>query len=422
MKKSLVLGFVLLFFSAAFAQDIEYDTRSYSPNIRTVQLYKGQNQQFPPILFLGANERLNLEFDELVVDPGTPFSDFWVDIVSCNANWEKSNVLPIEFYKGFTQKRILDFMYSEQTKTNYIHYGYSFPQDDEQFTMSGNYLLKVYKLVDGEQEVALTYRFIVVERQVDMQVLAMLNDQIVRQSVADIRFRVLPSSSLPLINPSNDLKIAVLENFRWDNGVYGLQPTFFRRDQLDYFLDLKRGFGSSPEFRFLDIRSARLYGNNVADITELDEYYVVTRQPETARQTSIQTGQLDRNGQYFLERMDWPNAAYQADYMKVNFRLDAKKNPKNKVYVIGAMSHWRPDPEFEMTYNDKTGFYEASIMMKQGVYDFAYATQDAKTGLLETGTMDGQTSLSENYYTALVYFRAPADRNDRIIGYMQFNY
>ncbi|MEZ4685412.1 MAG: hypothetical protein R3B47_04930 [Bacteroidia bacterium] len=41
---------------------------------------------------------------------------------------------------------------------------------------------------------------------------------------------------------------------------------------------------------------------------------------------------------------------------------------------------------------------------------------------METGTFDGKTDISENYYTVLVYFRAPADRNDRIVGYMSFNY
>lgn len=421
MKRLLVLVLILFLASTVFSQDISYNTHSYSPNIRTVKLYRGTDSRFPPIIFLGEGQGLTLEFDELVSDPGDPFTEYFIDVVSCNANWEPSGVLPIEFYEGFSQKRITNYQYSEQTKVNYIHYSQQFPQESERFKMSGNYLLKVFKN-PGDEEVIITFRFIVVERQVSTEVLAMLDNQVIRQSVKDLRFRITPSPSLQLINPAQQLRVAILENFHWDNGVYGIRPTFFRRDQLDYILDLKEGFGNSPEFRLMDLRSERLYGNGVVDITPTDKYWVITRDLDKPIYKSTPAGQPDQNGYYYQERMDWPMPSYQADYVQVNFRLAANKLPKGDVYVFGALTNWDALPEFKLTYNKDKGFYEGGSLLKQGVYDFAYAIKDPKTGFLETGTFDGKTDYSENYYSVLVYFRAPADRNDRIVGYMPFNY
>ena len=424
MKQNILVFslFVFLFSGGVFAQNIQYITRTYNENIRTVKLYRGQDSRFPAIIFMGEGEGLTLEFDELVADPGDPFTDYFVDFVSCNANWQPSGILPIEFYDGFSQQRITNYQYSEQTKVPYIHYTHRFPMEEERFRMSGNYLLKVLKNPGGNEEVVLTHRFIVIERAVNVEVLAMLDNLAVRQSVSDLRFRVTPSPNLNMINPSRDLRIAVLENFRWDNGVYGIQPTFFRRDQLDYILDLKRGFDNSPEFRFMDLRSVRLYGNNVLDITETGNYWVVTRKLDQPRYSSRQTGQVDQNGGYIQQRLDWPNPRIQADYVKVNFNLASPRPVKGDVYVLGQLNNWFPSQEFKMSYNESKGLYETSAMLKQGIYDFAYGVQDSKTGLMETGTFDGKTDLSENYYTVLVYFRAPADRNDRIVGYMPFNY
>jgi hypothetical protein len=416
---SLLLAFL---FGKIVAQNLQYITRTYNENIRTVKLYRGSDSRAPAIIFMGEGEGLNLEFDELVADPGDPFTDYFVDFESCDANWQPSGILPIEFYEGFSQQRITNFSYSEQTKVPYIHYMHRFPMEEERFKMSGNYLLKVLKDPGGDEEVILTHRFIVIERAVNVEVLAMLDNLAVRQSVSDIRFRITPSPNLNMINPSRDLRIAVLENFRWDNGVYGVQPTFFRRDQLDYILNLNQGFDNSPEFRFMDLRSMRLYGSNVGDITETELYWIVTRKLDNPRLTSRQTGQVDQNGFYFQQRLDWPNPSIQADYVKVKFNLAAQRKVKGEVFVLGALNNWFPSPEFKLSYNKEKAFYEGEFLLKQGVYDFAYAVQDPKTSLMETGTFDGETVVSENFYTVLVYFRAPTDRNDRIIGYMAFNY
>ncbi|MEZ4685414.1 MAG: DUF5103 domain-containing protein [Bacteroidia bacterium] len=137
-----------------------------------------------------------------------------MDFVSCDANWQPSGILPIEFYDGFSQQRITNFQYSEQTKVPYIHYSHFFPMEEERFRMSGKLFVESAEKPWRQGRKVLTHRFIVIERAVNVEVLAMLDNLAVRQSVSDIRFRVTPSPNLNMINPSRDLRIAVLENFR----------------------------------------------------------------------------------------------------------------------------------------------------------------------------------------------------------------
>ncbi|MEZ4685413.1 MAG: hypothetical protein R3B47_04935 [Bacteroidia bacterium] len=76
---------------------------------------------------------------------------------------------------------------------------------------------------------------------------------------------------------------------------------------------------------------------------------------------------VDQNGGYFQQRLDWPNPRIQADYVKVKFNLASDRPAKGDVYVLGQLNNWFPSPEYKLSYNEAKGFYETSIMVKQGV-------------------------------------------------------
>ena len=142
---------------------IYYADYAYKSNIKTVNLYREGLPESYPVIYMGRNQRLILSFDELIPDTEKE-SDLFVDIISCDASWQASNILPIEFYEGFLCQRITNFQRSQFTKIPYVHYEFSFPRENEYFKMSGNYLLKVYK--DGNEEnLILTRRFVVAEQK-----------------------------------------------------------------------------------------------------------------------------------------------------------------------------------------------------------------------------------------------------------------
>ena len=69
-----------------------------------------------------------------------------------------------------------------------------------------------------------------------------------------------------------------------------------------------------------------------------------------------------------------------------------------------------------MTYNEEAECYEASVLLKQGYYDYQYITADGATH--KTMNDFWQT---ENEYQTFIYYRETGGRYDRIVGYACMN-
>lgn len=415
-------GLALSFREAPANQEIIYDDHIYDQDIHTVLFYRGSFTNSYPVIFLDNQLPLTLEFDEILPwDEGE--SDFQVDFVHCDHDWRPTNMIAIEFFEGFTQEPINDYRFSENTKTNYVHYTYSFPQNDNRFKMSGNYLLKISRSF-GDQEVVLTRRFVVVERMSYVQASRILNERLERQRLKQLAFTVTPSSQLRIFNPANDLLVKVMQNWRWDNALEGIRPQFLGNGQFEYVIgDLDYVFPGGNEFRFHDNRSTQFYSESVKDITETDDMYYVTMFADAARKKNTYSQRPDLNGNFIIDVQEYNFPDYEADYVTNTFRLEAPRPlPNHKVYVFGAFSLWKPQPRCMMVYDSVARRYEADILLKQGYYDYKYVAANNATGEINESIFESMADDTENYYTVLVYYRAPSDRYHRLIGYQPFNY
>jgi hypothetical protein len=76
-----------------------------------------------------------------------------------------------------------------------------------------------------------------------------------------------------------------------------------------------------------------------------------------------------------------------------------------------------------MVYNTETGAYERSLFLKQGYYDYCYATIDRndKKRLPSFDFTEGNYWETENNYTILVYYRQLAGRADELVGIATVN-
>jgi hypothetical protein len=68
-----------------------------------------------------------------------------------------------------------------------------------------------------------------------------------------------------------------------------------------------------------------------------------------------------------------------------------------------------------MTYNQETGNLEASLLLKQGFYNFKYVIQ-RDNGVVELNSVCGNFHFTENNFTILVYYRDFGDIYDSVIG------
>lgn len=400
-----------------------YEDLVYEDHIRTVQFYRGADVFSYPIIYLGDPTQLMLEFDALISEDGNP-ENFWIDVVNCNHAWEPTNLLALEFMDGLTTDRMYDFERSQNTMIPYVHYKYRFPADNVTFKRSGNYLLRVYRAGD-EKDLILTRRFIVAGRKVGVEPL--LGQSLAaseRRKIQRVDFNIHLTGALKnMFDPRNDLKVVLLQNFRWDNAVTGVQPLFVTDRKLEYQFDAGTEFEGGNEYRMMDIRSMRFHTEKMKKVDNRDSVYHVTLYPEKPRLRNIYYSQQDLNGNYVIQVQEYPNDEYESDYVLVRFAL---KYPEpitdGSVHVFGKFSDWRCMPETRMAYNPATYQFETEVLMKQGVYDYQFVVNKKDgTGLDET-RLEGSHYETENYYTILVYFSPPGARSDELIGISHVNY
>lgn len=390
----------------------------YDANIKTVQIFREENPLAMPVTYMGSFDPLTLEFDELrSIDSRE--SDFFVDIVACNEYWEPAIILPIEFYEGFTQDRIQEYQRSEFTKVEYVHYRYQFPQENESFKLSGNYMIKVYR--DGDPSaVVFTRRFIVVESLVGIGLANELSQSPRRRRMEDMSFLVNPGN-LDVFNPMNDLHVNLVPNFRFDQTAELSAQQLFD-GQLRFEVDLLRTFPDGHEFRSLDLRSTRFLSASIEDVEEREEIYDVYLYGDTPWMRNTFGRQPDLNGNYFIEVQEWPRAEVQADYVYTYFSFPMSTPLSGKqVYVLGKFTDWKLSTSNRMRWNEEFKQYEAEILLKQGYYDYQYATAPTFGDNGETSTLQGQLTDAENNYYVIVYYRSPMDRNDRVVGFWAVN-
>lgn len=393
----------------------------YEPQIHTVQFYRGNDPLSYPFLYLGDPTPVTLEFDELIPRSASE-SNLYVTVANCNEYWEPTDIIPIEFLEGFNSDRIWNYTRSENTTVPYVHYSYQFPGDNVRFKKSGNYLLKVYR--DGdEDDLVITRRFIVADNKV-----AVIPDM-GRSVAASQRNRIqrvdftVNLNNLDIMDPRQDLMVVMLQNGRWDNAIFGIEPMFIRENILDYQFNTTNEFQGGNEFRPLDIRSFRYYTERMKNVEIRNDLPYIELYMDEPRRTNKYFSEQDINGSYIVEVQEWNNSDYQADYAMVSFKLEAGEPfTDGDVYVMGAFTDWNCLDKNKMDYNPTKFRYECEMLMKQGYYNYEYAVLTHKEYELDEARLEGSHFETENYYTILVYKRDIFGRTAELLGISHVNY
>lgn len=386
---------------------------NYSSFLSSIRFYPEDSELDYPVLELGSSRQLLLEFDDLEADN----KNYFYKIYHCNYDWTPSeDIAAIDYIDGFQENRFYESSTSFNTRVEYTHYFLRLPNDDVKFKLSGNYLLKVY-LNDDEEDLVLTRRFVVYEPM-------MKAVPSVRRSAAPPNSRTHQELSLKvehagmyIPSPSTDVKVAILQNGRWENAVMGIKPTFIQEEAIIYDQMTQIGFPGYKEFRPLDIRSFRHRGPQVESLEQLNEGFNLTLFNDIPRTNSAYLFTYDINGKFIIASHDNPAAAERAEYGLVKFRLQSNLLPKKDVYVIGAFSDFRAYSKNRLEYNMDEGSYEGEILLKNGFYDYYYATTNTETGNLDIIELEGSTFEAENDYLIFVYYRKYGSRYDQLVAF-----
>lgn len=387
-----------------------YD-RSYDPQIRTIQLYPAfgvrENELLPAVVPLG-QPNLVLEFDDL----DSPVERYYVRIVHCNKDWTASGLASLEYMTDYNEFPITEYEFSINTAVPYVHYRFQVPP----VRLPGNYGLVVYR--DGNQDdMVLSKRFMVYDNRVTFT----RNGNLIGPGRAaglnqQINFTI-SYKNVEILNPMVDVSVVIRQNMRWDNPISDIKPAFIREDlrELEYrFFDPEKLFKGGNEFRFFDLRSVNFPGRFVASVSKTTVPFTAWIQPDKSRAHEAYSQYNDINGQFAVENIDY-NDPLAADYLDVNFTLESAK-VEGEVYVAGGFNYWNLDENNRMQYDATDQAYTASILLKQGWYDYQYLVDGP--GLSPTH-FEGSHFETENLYEIFVYHRPFNLNADLLIGYVR---
>jgi hypothetical protein len=377
-----------------------------SQNIKSIQLRPLQENNFSSIVPLGT--QLELSFDDLDADS----KEYQYKIEHMTHDWKSSRLSSSQYIDGFDQNTILNVNNSFNTFQNYTHYSVKIPNINTVITKSGNYLLSV---LNYDDEVIFTRRFVLYESKTTIGVTVersrytkTLNTQ------QTIQFSV-NHPNIRVNNPRQEIHVVVLKNKNWNEMISELQPTFFKPNQLLYTYTNKTNFWGGNEYLNFDNKYIRNSSLNVVRVVRKDifHHYVY---PHTYNEAKKYTYNPDINGQFVIRTLEANDSKTEADYAMMHFSLLTDEPFLDKeVFIYGAFNDFNITNENKMQYDAKEKSYKVNILLKQGFYNYTFATQQSD-GSVNTHDINGSFYETENEYTVIVYYKPFGSFYERVIG------
>ena len=403
-----------------WAQQLQTIDHVYDPKIETVLLFPqvSANQLDPaltlnpPVISLDEAVALQLEFDDLTAN----YRSFRARLVHCNADWQRSILNDIEFTYEYNDNPITDYQISINTKIPYYHYRFTLPR----VKLPGNYVLVVYD-ERNRNNILFTRRFCTYQNRVTVAADVHFSSNPARQFSDQQIDMALNYKGYQVISPQDDFKVIIRQNYRDDREIRGLRPTNVQAFEqvLEYrLIDQSNTMPGGNEFRFFDTRTILSRANYIDRIDRPADRNIAYVQVDQPRNQGVYIQSDDFNGQFVIDHRETGNGATNADYIETVFTLKTPEVAGFDVYVNGAFNFWQLNDRNRMAYDPLLGAYRATMLLKQGVYNYDYIVgTSGPQPKVDENFIEGSFSSTENDYELFVYHRPPASRADQLIAY-----
>lgn len=419
MKLSAPLFFLLFISISIFAQ--RNPDSIYLSNIKSVKFYAHGDQLAYPVISPGSTASLELHFDDL----DTKIKNYSYTYQLCDADWNIIDLSQLDYINGFTQNRLNQYRSSSISKVRYIHYQALLPEKNCIPSKSGNYLLKVF-LNGDTSKLAFTRRMLVLDNKIPvaLKITQPYNSQIMRTH-QKVQFSI-DKGKLNILNPQQQIKVVVLQNYRWNNAVTGMQPQFMRNNMYEYNGERDFLFEAGKEYRWADLQSFRYQSPRIETVDKTNTPIDVYMYPDLQRSQERFLMMQDYNGAFYIKGSDVNNAWWQGEYANIHFVFQPNNLPAfagKDIYIMGEMTANALNDSTKLMLNETKGVYEITLLLKQGFYNYTYVTKDAgiKNSKPVTAITDGDYWETENSYTVLVYYRSLGNRYDELLGMATIN-
>jgi hypothetical protein len=393
-----------LFLSSQLFSQIQEEVNP-PENIKTI-IFKGPTEDQFPIIKLG--DRIYLEFDDLTASE----QDYYFKLVHCDYDWTPSDLLKSQYLRGTDNQRIINYSNSFNTLESYSNYNLTIPNKVVSLKVSGNYMLEIY---NSYYELQFSRRFVVYDDLAEVGVTTRnsRNFDFLNQKQS-VQFTISPKS-IQLINPVQEVKVAIIQNYQWSNAITNVPPQFTLGNSLGYKYDVETSFFGGNEFLNFDTSDLRAPTSAISriDYQELYNHYLFT---DSYRYDKAYTYYPDINGDFVIRTLQGTDPSRESEYTLIHFSLPYTTDiGLNEVYVYGKFNNYALEEQNKMEYNSKTGNVEAVIKLKQGFYNYKYVLKNEE-GSIDLNKVCGNFNFTENHYLVLVYYRNFGDLYDSIIG------
>ncbi|MDE6270264.1 MAG: DUF5103 domain-containing protein [Muribaculaceae bacterium] len=384
--------------------------------VRTLQVLdarSGMPAELPLVALGGPEGTLSVEFDILSDDR----EYLRYSLQHCDASWQPSRLSASEYVDGFNEGIVEDYDYSEATTVAYTHYRVPFPAPDMMPKLSGNYLLSIYP--EGEPDRVLAQVRLMVSEQVAGVSAELTGRTDVDYNEAHQQLALeVDVERAEVGDPFNELIVNIQQNGRLDNEVALRHPLRASRTRAVYEHVPQLIFEAGNEYRRFETVNVNYPTMGVEEIGWHVPYYHFTLATDALRAEGRYAYDQTQSGRFLTRVQSAPagEEAVQADYGVVHFTLDMPEMPGAMVFIDGDLTDRRFDSNSRMLYNEATGLYERSLLLKQGHYNYQYLVVPPGGRRGYTGPVEGDYYPTRNEYTVKVYHRAPGARYDRLIA------
>lgn len=381
----------------------------FSTHIRTLQTVAEQKWTAMPIIALGSDEVVNIDFDDLTHESHR----YAYRIEHCDAEWNTSTGLfESDYIDGFAEGNLIDDLQeSLNTNTLYTHYHFCVPNSRCRLKLSGNYRVTVYDENEGDKLILQTC-FMVAEPAVSIALQVTGNtDRGLNTHYQQVGMEV-KYGSLRVSDWQREIKTRLIQNGRWDNAAVNAQAQYIRPDGLTWAHCPQFIFDGGNEYRKFEILDVNRANMGVENTGWDNHQYHAYLWPDEPRPNYVYDE--DANGAFFIRNSDNREINYTAEYQMVHFRLKVPRL-QGEVYLNGAWTYDQFTPDYQLTWNEEDQCYESQQLLKQGYYSYQYLLRrpDGQTARVP---QEGNFFQTENSYTALVYYRQTGGRYDRLVG------
>jgi hypothetical protein len=397
-----------------------WENKVYKDGIKTVLLYKTGWELSMPIIQLNSSETVSLSFDEI----NQKRKNYSYAIIHCNANWQQSELEPIDYLRGNESGNIENYNFSQNTMVDYINYQLDFPTEDCKLQVSGNYIIKVFE-DDDPTHIVLTARFYVYEKMIDISAkIEKLKLSLDEGQNQRVNFQIKYEAS-EIENPVESLSFKILKNNETEKDFPELKPSSINENILAYQNIESLTFTGGNEYRHFDTKSFKFLSDCLEKIDRKEKTYYITIKTDPDKANLEYKNETDLNGKRLIKLENIDKSNIMADYSYINFELKADLPLEDgNYYIFGSLSNWALSDEFKMNYNQQKSIFEKQVFLKQGYYNYKYffKSKDKRFNNEENEfRTEGNHFQTENDYSIFIYYKPYNENFQKLVGFQSIN-